>query len=77
MTPDQFVTLTAPRAKEDVRFVQACMQNGSVMVQLGLEENGNRLLEKVCSQEECIRIFLAFYQGELVPNQYEYREVSF
>lgn len=77
ITPDQFVTLTSPKAKERVRFVQACMQERSVVVQLGLEEKENRLIEKLCSKEECIRIFLAFYKGEFVPNRYEYQAVQF
>lgn len=77
ITPDQFVTLTAPKVKGKVRFVQACMQGKSVMVQLGLEEKENRLVEKLCSKEECTRIFLAFYKGEFIPNQHEYQEVKF
>lgn len=77
ITPDQFVTLTAPNAKEKVRFVQACMQEGTVEVQLGLEEKEPTLIHKFCSKEECRHIFLEFHNGQFVPNQYEYQPVQF
>ena len=77
ISPDQFVALTAPKAKEKVRFVQACMQDGYVELQLGLEEKENVLVSKRCSREECTGIFLAFYKGEFVPYLYEYQPVQF
>lgn len=73
LTPDQFVTLTAPKAKDHVRFVQACMLEGYVELQLGLEGRGTKLIHKRCSKEECRRVFLEFYRGQFVPNQYEYQ----
>ena len=77
VTPDQFVILTAPEAQNKVRYVQACTHDGEIEVELGIEEEGTRLYYKICSQEECIRIFLDFYEGGLVPNMREYKPVKF
>ena len=61
VTPDQFVVLTAPKAQYKVRYVQACTHEGEIEVELGIEEKGTRLYYKMCSEEECYRIFLDFY----------------
>lgn len=77
VTPDQFVILTAPEAKNKVRFVQVCTHDGEIEVELGIEEEGTRLYYKMCSEEECCRIFLDFYENRLVPNMREYKPVQF
>ena len=60
VTPDQFVVLSAPKAQNNIRFVQACTHDGEIEVELGIEEKGTRLYYKMCTQEECYRIFLDF-----------------
>ena len=60
VTPDQFVVLTAPEPQNKVRYVQACTHNGEIEVELGIEKEGTRLYYKMCTEEECIRIFLDF-----------------
>ena len=77
VTPDQFVVLTAPKAQHKVRFVQACTHDGEIEVELGIEENGTHLYYKMCSEEECYRIFLDFYENRLVPDMAEYKPVEF
>jgi len=77
VTPDQFVVLTAPTAQYKVRYVQACTHDGEIEVELGIEEDGMRLYYKMCSQEECYRIFLDFYENRLVPRMEEYKPVEF
>ena len=75
--PEQFVILTAPEALHKVRFVQACVQKEGIEVELGIEENGTHLVYKMCSKEECIRIFLDFFEDEFLPKMDEYRHVQF
>ena len=77
ITPDQFVVLSAPKAQNKVRFVQACTHDGEIEVELGIEENGTHLYYKMCSQEECYRVFLDFYDGILDPDMTEYKPVEF
>lgn len=77
VTPDQFVVLSAPKAQNKVRFVQACTHDREIEVELGIEENGTHLYYKMCTQEECYRIFLDFYDGMFVPDMGEYRPVEF
>lgn len=77
VTPDQFVVLSAPKAQNKVRFVQACTHDGEIEVELGVEENGTRLYYKMCSQEECYRVFLDFYDNVFVPKMEEYKPVEF
>ena len=77
VTPDQFVVLTAPEARNKIRYVQACTHDGEIEVELGIEENGTRLFYKICSEEECYRIFLDFYENRLVPDMAEYKPVEF
>lgn len=77
IAPDQFVILTAPEARNKVRYVQACTHDGEIEVELGIEEEGTRLYYKMCSEEECYRIFLDFYDGRLVPDMKEYKPVEF
>lgn len=77
VTPDQFVVLSAPRAQNKVRFVQACTHDGEIEVELGIEEKGTHLYYKMCTQEECYRIFLDFYDGMFIPEMGEYKPVEF
>ncbi len=74
---DQFVILTAPEAKNKVRFVQACTHDDGIEVELGIEEEGTRLYYKMCSEEECCRIFLDFYEDRFIPDMGEYKPVEF
>ena len=76
-SPDQFVTLTAPEAQNKVRYVQACTHDGDIEVEIGIEEEGTRFYYKMCSQEECYRIFLDFYDNTFVPEMDEYKPVEF
>ena len=41
--PDQFVILTAPQPQHKVRYVQACVQDEGIEVELGIQEEGTRL----------------------------------
>ncbi len=77
VTPDQFVVLTAPKAQYKIRFVQACTHDGEIEVELGIEENGTHLYYKMCSREECYRIFLDFYDNVFTPKMEEYKLVEF
>ena len=76
-SPDEFVTLTAPEAQNKIRYVQACTHDGDIEVEIGIEEEGIRLYYKMCSQEECYRIFLDFYDNTFVPEMDEYKPVEF
>lgn len=77
VTPNQFVILTAPVAQSKVRYAQACTNDGGIEVELGIEEEGTRLYYKMCSEEECHRIFFDFYEGRLIPDMKEYKPVKF
>ena len=77
VTPDQFLILTAPRPQHKVRYIQACTHDGEIEVELGVEEEGTRLFYKMCTQEECTRIFLDFYDGYFTPDMKEYKPVEF
>ena len=77
VTLDQFVVLTAPKPQHKVRYVQACTHDGEIEVELGIEEEGTRLYYKMCSEEECYRIFLDFYENRFVPKMEEYKPVKF
>ncbi len=77
VTPDQFVVLTAPQAQNKVRFVQACTHDGGLEVEIGIEEEGTHLYYKMCTQEECYRIFLDFYDNTFIPKMEEYKPVEF
>ena len=77
VTPDQFVALTAPEPQHKVRFVQACTHDDGIEVELGIEEEGTRLYYKMCSEEECYRIFLDFYEDGFIPDMKEYKPVEF
>lgn len=77
--PDQFITLTHAKAKYGVRYVQACIVDPKLIVQLGVEkENSTKLVEKICSNsKECVDIFYLFYETGRVNNLEEYQPVKF
>ena len=75
--PDQFVILTAPEPQGKVRYIQSCTHDGEIEVELGIEEKGTCLYYKMCSEEECRRIFLDFYYNRFVPDMGEYKPVEF
>ncbi len=75
--PDEFIVLTAPRAQEGVRYVQACANDGIIEVELGIETDGTRLYAKTCDEEECRRIFFDFYENRFHPDMSEYKPVEF
>lgn len=75
---EQFVTLAREKAVYGVRFVQACQARGAIDVQLGIEETGRtRLVEKYCSERECMDIFLHFYDTARVEDIEHYKPVEF
>lgn len=74
---DQFVVLTAPVPQYKVRYVQACTHDDRIEVELGIEEEGTRLYYKMCSEEECRKIFLDFFRNAFVPKMEEYESVKF
>ena len=74
----QFVTLELTEANYGVRYVQASVNYGKISVELGLEEGDNiKLVEKVCSKEECQRIFLDFFDYGYVNEMEKYTPVQF
>lgn len=77
VTPEQFVVLDAPKVQHKVCFVQACTHDGEIEVELGIKENGMHLYYKMCSEEECYRIFLDFYDNIFIPKMKEYKPVKF
>jgi len=48
-----------------------------IEVELGVEESGTHLYYKMCSREECCRIFLDFYDNVFTPKMEEYKPVEF
>jgi len=77
-TEDQFVILTAPEPQHEVRYVQTCVNDGEIEVELGIEdEEGTHLYDKKCTEEECCRIFTGFYVNTFVPKMEEYKPVEF
>lgn len=79
VTPDQFVVLTAPKAQEQIRYVQARPEDEVwIEVELGIEEaDGTHLYYKMCKEEECFQIFLDFFVDKLKVDRNEYQPVKF
>ena len=74
---DEFVVLSLA-GTQPIRYVQSAWTKNGLVVQLGIdEENGTRLVEKFCSEEECVKIFHEFYDTSNVSNIKEYSEVQF
>ncbi len=75
---DEFVTLTIAEIKYGIRFVQACRGGDGIIVELGIEkENRTNLVEKICTEEECLEIFREFYDTTYVRDVEGYSPVSF
>ncbi len=75
---NQFVTLSldAP-VYDDVRFVQACRIPDGINVQLGIGEGTQtRLVERICTEDECIRIFRDFFDTLKVEDMECYTPVQ-
>ncbi len=79
VTPRQFVVLTAPKAQQQIRYVQACVHDDQgIETELGVEEaDGTHLYYKICQEEECFQIFLDFFADRLDVNMEEYQPVLF
>ena len=75
---DEFVVLTLVDIGHSIRYVQSAPVGELFTVQLGVEEeNGTRLIEKLCPEEEVIEIFREFFNTTNVANIDEYTEVEF
>jgi len=74
----QFVTLVLPEAVNNIRFMQACVNDGKITVQIGIEEhNSTRLVEKHCTYEQTQKMFLLFFDSGAVEDIGSYKPVSF
>lgn len=75
---NEFVTLTTADARYNIRYVQATQADGEIVVQLGIEEGENtKLVEKMCTEEECLNIFQEFYTSVYVQDWETYTPVEF
>ena len=68
---EEYLILTAPELQHQVRYIQACTHDGQVEVELGVEDEGTRLFYKMCTDVECTRIFLDFYEVYFFPDMKE------
>ncbi len=77
--PDEFVILTVGDPCWNIRFIQAAqIKTGGITLELGLESpDGTRLVERTCSQKECLAIFREFYSTANVPQREAYQPVEF
>lgn len=74
---DEFVVLSLA-GTQPIRYVQSAWTKNGLTVQLGVdEENGTRLIEKFCSEEECVNLFREYYNTKNVSNISEFTEVKF
>lgn len=71
---DQFVTLSPMQPQGEIRFVQACQARGMIIVQLGMPQNA--VIEKYCTQRECMDIFLHYYDTLQVENMEQYKPIE-
>ncbi|MDE7245329.1 MAG: hypothetical protein K2O18_15340 [Oscillospiraceae bacterium] len=75
---NQFVTLTAEKINSNIRYVQASQYGCEIVVQLGIEEGEyTRLVEKMCTEEECLDIFREYFFSTHVRNPGDYSPVKF
>ena len=75
---DEFVVLTLVDIKYNIRYVQSAPVGERFTVQLGIEEeNGTRLVEKLCAEEEVVEIFREFFNTTNVSGIDKYTEVEF
>jgi len=76
--PDFYLILTLPVATHGIRYVQACECHGIVDVQLAVEKKKHvRLVEKLCSAQECADIFLHFFDTGEVDDLRTFKPVRF
>lgn len=75
---DEFVTLTTGDVRHHICYVQAVQNEKGIIVQVGIEEGEQvRLVEKICSQKECMDIFREFYASSCVQGLEKYSPVEF
>ena len=75
---NQFLVLTLQKIKHNIRYVQTTQCDDGIVVQLGVENNNTtELVEKICSEHECIDIFREFYSSSAVKNLQDYTPVKF
>lgn len=75
---DEFVTLTMAEIRYHIRYIQACQIQDKITVQLGVEEKDRtKLVEKTCSEAECMDIFREFYDSSYVWDIDKYKPVEF
>jgi len=73
---EQFVTLSVPNARYGIRFVQACRVDKGIDVELGLEEDDQtKLICKICSEDECRKVFYEFYDTANVCDRKGYEPI--
>ncbi|RKJ06109.1 hypothetical protein D7X87_06660 [bacterium D16-54] len=75
---DEFITLTTANAHRNIRFIQATQIEDGITVELGIEEGDHtRLVEKTCTEEECLNIFQEFFSSADVQDLEKYHPVEF
>jgi hypothetical protein len=75
---EQFVTLCAPGALDGIRYVQACLVDQGIEVEIGVEDKeATKLYFKLCTEEELKDIFVAFYHDRFRPDKSLYEPVEF
>ena len=62
-----------------IRFIQSTqLKTGGITLELALETpQGTRLVEKDCTQQECLEIFREFYNTTSVQGVEQYTPVEF
>ncbi len=74
---DQFITLSIPSARYGIRYIQACRADKGIDVELGLEEDDQtKLICKICSEEECRKIFHEFFDTANVCDRKGYKPIQ-
>lgn len=75
---DEFVVLSTGDVCHHVCYVQATQNEKGIIVQVGIEEGEKvRLVEKICSQKECMDIFREFFASARVERLEDYSPVEF
>ncbi|RKJ77564.1 hypothetical protein D7X33_11655 [Butyricicoccus sp. 1XD8-22] len=74
----EFVTLTLAEISSNVRYVQSCLNDDGIYIELGVEEGGHtRLISKYCAEEECFDIFEEFFREGTVSDRSGYSPTEF
>lgn len=75
---NDFVILTAPKAMQHVRYLQAAMCDEDVDVQIGIEkEKGCYLSHMLVDEFTCSDMFLDFYAHGKIPDLSKLQPVEF